>query len=168
MSSLAALTLDLAGVSRLAGVQRPVVSVWRTRYAASAHPFPPPVDSSGGRVLFEAQAVAEWLQQTGRGNNPSAALDAAAHASPPGFDYAHPRHVAVVDALVTALALIDEEPSVSAIESLARRADADDRFMLAELRDAPDAWLAWARDLVDACFTSTRFGPPSRLPWDCT
>lgn len=153
MSSLAALTLDLAGVSRLAGVQRPVVSVWRTRYAASAHPFPPPVDSSGGRVLFEAQAVAEWLQQTGRGNNPSAALDAAAHASPPGFDYAHPRHVAVVDALVTALALIDEEPSVSAIESLARRADADDRFMLAELRDVPDAWLDWARDLVDACFS---------------
>lgn len=62
-------------VAELAGVQRPVVSVWRTRAADTADPFPAPVDP--GQLVFDAEEVGSWLQATGRGNNAEAKDDAA-------------------------------------------------------------------------------------------
>ena len=75
------LLMTLSDVSELARVQRPVVSVWRSRAAHSQSPFPPAVTQRGGQDLFDAQDVATWLSVTGRGNNPDALIDAAAHAT---------------------------------------------------------------------------------------
>ncbi|OIH82846.1 hypothetical protein BLJ79_18035 [Arthrobacter sp. UCD-GKA] len=75
------LTLSLVDVSLLARVQRPVVSMWRTRSRNTATPFPDPVKTSNVQELFDADEVVSWLRQTGRGNNPDAAEDAAAFVS---------------------------------------------------------------------------------------
>jgi len=80
------LLLTLPDVAALARVQRPVVSMWRTRSAGTDRPFPEPAVRSGTQVLLDAHEVAEWLLATGHGNNPDvreelalfAALDAAA------------------------------------------------------------------------------------------
>lgn len=75
-------TITMRGIARLARVQRPVVSMWRTRSRGTDEPFPSPVRDDARGPLFDADAVAVWLIRTGRGNNPDAALDAAAYASP--------------------------------------------------------------------------------------
>lgn len=82
------LLLTLPDVAALARVQRPVVSMWRTRSAGTDHPFPEPAVRSGSQVLLDGHEVADWLVTTGHGNNPDvreeialfAALDAAATA----------------------------------------------------------------------------------------
>lgn len=67
---------DIADVAR---VRRPVVSMWRTRYAHGQFPFPQPV--APGDAQFDAADVARWFRETGRGNNPQAADDVALHTS---------------------------------------------------------------------------------------
>ncbi len=66
-------TLTMQNIADLTSVERPVVSVWRKRYAHSDHPFPDPVP---GTTVFDVAAVADWLRATGRGNNAEAADDA--------------------------------------------------------------------------------------------
>lgn len=61
--------LTLPDVAALAGVQRPVVSMWRSRSARSERPFPAPRDRAGRQELFGAEEVADWLVATGRGND---------------------------------------------------------------------------------------------------
>ncbi len=70
--------LSLTEVARLARVARPVVSMWRTRLAASDRPFPDPVGTDHGRDLFDAESVVTWLERTRLGNNPDARQDAIA------------------------------------------------------------------------------------------
>lgn len=72
-------TLTMQQVAELAGVQRPVVSVWRSRSAGSENPFPAPVDPP--LLAFSADEVGRWLRVTGRGNNPEAQEDAALFSS---------------------------------------------------------------------------------------
>ena len=79
------LQLTLADVARLAKVQRPVVSVWRSRSAGSAVPFPPPFATVRGEERFDAEAIVDWLELTERGNNPDARADLAAFAWPRGM-----------------------------------------------------------------------------------
>lgn len=81
-------TIDMAGVARLARVQRPVVSLWRTRTSASAVPFPRPVTTDP--LTFDAQEVAQWLEETGRGNNKHAAADVTLHTGAVDALAAHP------------------------------------------------------------------------------
>ena len=71
-------TLSMQGIADLAQVKRPVVSVWRTRYADSEQPFPAPVQEDPLR--FDAREVAEWLTETGRGNNEHATVENPIHA----------------------------------------------------------------------------------------
>ncbi len=71
-------TLSMQAIADLARVKRPVVSVWRTRYVDSDHPFPTPVQERPLR--FDAHEVAEWLTETGRGNNEHAAVENPLHA----------------------------------------------------------------------------------------
>ncbi|MGO1950730.1 MAG: hypothetical protein ACTH1D_13925 [Mycobacteriaceae bacterium] len=71
-------TLSMQAIADLAQVKRPVVSVWRTRYADSDHPFPTPVQENPLR--FDAHEVAEWLTETGRGNNEHAVIENPLHA----------------------------------------------------------------------------------------
>lgn len=66
-------TLTMQQVADLAGVQRPVVSTWRRRFADTDVPFPDPVDASS--LVFDAAEVGQWLDHTGRGNNREAAAD---------------------------------------------------------------------------------------------
>ncbi|TDW28940.1 hypothetical protein [Cryobacterium psychrophilum] len=77
-----ALLMTMSDIAALARVQRPVVSVWRTRAARSDTPFPSPVSRRRGQDLFDAHQVGQWLTDTHRGNNPEASMDTAAHAIP--------------------------------------------------------------------------------------
>lgn len=70
-------TLGMQGIADLAQVKRPVVSMWRTRYATSDLPFPAPVQNDPLR--FDAAEVAAWLRDTGRGNNPDADVESPLH-----------------------------------------------------------------------------------------
>lgn len=72
-------TLTMQGIAELAQVRRPVVSMWRARYASSERPFPEP--ESDDPLLFDAVEVAEWLTSTGRGNNPEAGSESPLHSS---------------------------------------------------------------------------------------
>ncbi|HLS64854.1 MAG TPA: hypothetical protein VK060_15840 [Ruania sp.] len=74
---LAGLHVSLLDVAETAHVQRPVVSVWRRRYAGGNDPFPGPVRQRGQQPLFSAAEVASWVQRNGRGNNPEFAIDLA-------------------------------------------------------------------------------------------
>ena len=77
---LAGLHVSLLDVAEIAHVQRPVVSVWRRRYAGGDDPFPSPVRQRGQQPLFSAAEVATWVQRNGRGNNPEFAIDLALRA----------------------------------------------------------------------------------------
>ena len=72
-------TLTMQQIADLTGVQRPVVSMWRRRSESSDVPFPQPLASADLR--FDAGEVATWLEQTGRGNNGDASVEAARHSS---------------------------------------------------------------------------------------
>lgn len=150
------LLIDLAGVARLAGVQRPVASIWRARFHSSADPFPQPAHDKSGRPFFDAMSVAQWLARTDHGNNPTAIADVAAAASPLGFDIAEPAHVASIDAVLTLQAVTDEalaDFTPSALQQLAASVDPDDACLATELSGIDPAWIAWAEVLADAAYS---------------
>lgn len=72
-------TLTMQSIADLTQVRREVVSVWRTRSAGMEHPFPSSL--SADELLFDAGQVGEWLERTGRGNNPDAPLEVLLHSS---------------------------------------------------------------------------------------
>ncbi|WP_052241233.1 hypothetical protein [Microbacterium hominis] len=158
MSTAPPLLIDLAGVARLAGVQRPVASMWRSRFASSPDPFPRAINVGGGRACFEAEQVADWLVRTGHGNNPEARGDAAAAAAPSDFSFSNAAAVAELQALIALCAQVDElaELTPSEIKEAADATDPDDRLLRREIfahvdRGAP--WLAYATRLVDAAYS---------------
>src|SRR5699024_8890845 len=69
----------MQSIADLTQVRREVVSMWRTRFAGSEHPFPPSLSTQ--ELVFEAGEVAAWLEATGRGNNPDAPLEVLLHSS---------------------------------------------------------------------------------------
>ena len=158
MSTAPSLLIDLAGVARLAGVQRPVASMWRSRFAAAPDPFPEPIADEGDRPRFDAEQIADWLARTGHGNNPEARADAAAAATPPDFSFSDASAVAELQALITLQAQIDalDDLSHSEIEEAAAGTDAHDHLLRREItahvaRGAP--WLTFATSLVDAAYS---------------
>ncbi|MEW1980582.1 hypothetical protein AB0333_06605 [Citricoccus sp. NPDC079358] len=135
MAAAPTLLLSLSDVARVARVQRPVVSMWRSRSRASTSPFPAAVERRRGQELFAADAVARWLSDTGRGNNPTAAQDAA------GFSAALSPSFTELTALLTLRSLVDEpltgwEPAD--ILDMADEVDPDDEFLYSELEAAGD------------------------------
>ena len=58
--------LSSADVARLAGVQRPVVSMWRRRYRSGSHPFPTSRGRLHGADRFDRSEILGWLRDTGR------------------------------------------------------------------------------------------------------
>lgn len=66
------MTFTLADIARLAQVERPVVSMWRSRPLAG-QPFPEPLPDGS----FDPETIASWLEATGRGNNPTPRADLA-------------------------------------------------------------------------------------------
>lgn len=146
------LLMTMADVSELARVRRPVVSVWRSRAARSHRPFPPAVTRRGGQELFNALDVATWLSVTGRGNNPDALIDAAAHAT---LHHDSVRADSASGAVTALLALRrslgHKLAGMSAAEllDLADEHDPDDVFVYSEL-DAAGVALVDLAGYVDA------------------
>lgn len=158
MSTAPSLLLDLAGVARLAGVQRPVASMWRSRFASTPDPFPTPVPDESGRLRFKAEQVADWLVRTGHGNNAEAREDAATAAIPWDFSYSDASAVAELQALVALCSQTDDlaELTHGEIEAAAVSIDPLDVLLRREVaahvdRGAP--WLAYATRLVDAAYS---------------
>lgn len=158
MSTAPSLLIDLAGVARLARVQRPVVSTWRARFAATQDPFPKAVTDEIGRPSFNADEVADWLVRTEHGKNPDAREDAAAAATPAGFSFADASAVAELEALIALYAQADglSELTHAQLNDAAAELDPSDCMFHREIaahvgRGAP--WLAYAARLVDAAYS---------------
>lgn len=146
-------------VAALAGVQRPVVTNWARR-----HPdFPAPAASADGRRSYSGRAVVDWLLDTGHGNADPRHLRAelALHTLN-AWQGALPAGV-FVDTL-TALICLHQQydrpvsaPDWTAVLDRAAELDADDTFLLGELRSVPPhlgpALAALADQLVDAAYT---------------
>lgn len=129
----APLLLSLADVARLAGVQRPVSTMWRSRSRGTAHPFPAAVTRRGNQDLFAVDDIAAWLDATGRGNNPEADRDAAAYLGVANLDATELTAVLALRTLaghlLTGLAAED-------LLDLADSIDPDDAFLYRELDGA--------------------------------
>jgi len=137
--------VSLPDIARLANVQRPVVSVWRTRSRGTAFPFPKSKLKNGTQELFASEEIIEWLQATGRGNNPEFKEDSAAHATLARENFS----------LITALLALQQflgQPltQFSSIELVdaADDLDPDDEFIYSEIDAAQDD-LAFIVDYVD-------------------
>ena len=158
MSTPTPLLIGLTGIAGLAGVQRPVVSVWRSRFAKSEESFPTPVRIAAGRPLFDASEVAHWLERTEHGNNANAVADAAASAAPATFDITSPRDVAVVDALLTLRTVtgqpVGSEHFAHVIER-ARQVDPNDDCLTTEMLGSRLELANWADELADAAYSPT-------------
>ena len=158
MPTTPSLLIDLTGVARLAGVQRPVASMWRSRFASTSDAFPPAVNEKSGRLQFDAQMVADWLVRTEHGNNPDAREDAAAAAAPADFSFADSKAVAEVEALIALHAQVDDLGGLThaQIQATANAIDPFDETLQTEIsthlqRGAP--WLDYAARLIDAAFS---------------
>jgi predicted DNA-binding transcriptional regulator AlpA len=146
-------TLTLRDIADLAGVQRPVVSMWRrrTRVRGETVSFPKALPGAGAVERFSRAEVVEWLALTGRGNNPAHRLDAPALSAPVGVS---------LEDLVTLLCLHAHGDSdladltATEREELARRSDPHDEFLLAEVRQlsATDEVMRFVDELVEASF----------------
>lgn len=151
--------ITLKGAADLARVQRSVVSMWRSRFAMSVRPFPAPVVESGRSGLFDAAEVADWLVETGHGNNAEARMDAAASATITEVDLADPTAVAELSALIALHAL--RGGSLARLSQLELRAaaelvDPSDAFLRREIEahaQRAQRWCQFVDQLVDATFT---------------
>ncbi len=142
-------TLSLAQIADLAHVKREVVTMWRNRPLAG-HPFPG--KDSAGR--FDATEMIEYLEATGRGNNPDARVDLALQtvmASDVDAD-----QLRALLALVAArsisqapLSALDAEDLLDLVDDI----DADDEWLWSELEHVDVEGLApMADSLVDAAW----------------
>ncbi len=153
------LQITLSDIAQLAQVQRPVVTMWRSRSKNTASPFPAPVARNGRQELFSTSAVTDWLATTGRGNNPHAAADAAAFSAPLGPE-TKTTHFTALTALLALRALTDTDLAGQDADDLldtADEIDPDDNFLLSELEALGPELLplaAFADLLADASYTS--------------
>lgn len=142
---------DIAGLAR---VQRPVVTVWRRRSRASAHPFPAAQQRRGSQELFLRDDVVSWLEETQRGNNPDVRTDAAAHTV---LVAGGSRDAEALSALLTLHHLTGSpltELTAEELLDLADERDPDDRCLFSELHRAGDlkGLARTAEELVEAAW----------------
>ena len=158
MNETQALRMTLSDVAALAQVQRPVVSMWRKRSAASAHPFPAPAALDAGRDLFDADQVGAWLEATGRGNNTEARYDAAAFAAPAMRDQRETFNA--LTSLLTLKVLTGRQLAPLGTDQLldvADECDPDDRLLYSELEALGDelpALAGYADRLTDSAYSA--------------
>lgn len=152
------LFISLSGIARLAHVQRPVVSMWRTRAAASDLPFPAPIAHDQGSDVFDALEVAAWLEATSRGNNPDVIADAAAFARFDATSRGDDESFHALTALVALRAAADRSIgllSAAELRDLADGVDPDDVSILSEIELLDDELVPMARFvdvLVDGAY----------------
>ena len=150
-----ALLMTMSDIAGLAHVQRPVVSVWRSRSAATDTPFPTPISRQRGVDLFDADQVGSWLAATGRGNNRDATADAAAYAVPDAHDEQTFRGVTALLALRTASDHALSSRTAAELVDLADEHDPDDDLLLREIEALGDTLpilAAYVDALVEAAF----------------
>lgn len=143
-------TLSLADVARIAGVERPVVSMWRRR-VKHGRSFPQP--TSDGR--FPSDEILDYLNDTGRGNNPEARRDAALAVALARHGEATLGNLLILLAVkaVTDATLGEIEPEV--LLDLVDELDPDDDWLFSELEDVDiDDLASQADDLADAAWSS--------------
>ncbi len=157
----AGLHLSLSDIARLAQVRRPVVSTWRTRAAASDLPFPAPLEGAVGEERFDVEAIVEWLETSGRGNNCDVRADAPACSLPAGLSLRDdPLLFAGLTALLCLKVISGVElggASPSDVHEIAAVADQDDRLLRRELEQLGPrlgAVAEYADQLADAAFGS--------------
>ncbi|MFJ7205220.1 hypothetical protein ACIQWR_16960 [Streptomyces sp. NPDC098789] len=159
----------MSEIATLAGVKRPVVSTWRRRYSD----FPAPVAENAGRPLFDGGEVTHWLISAGLGNTDPAELrtEVALFGIAALTDRFTAWQLIEVIGSLLCLRKLDARPLAgadspggsaandqtlwSAVMRRAERMDAEDEFILRELRsmDAAAAPLAClAEDLVEAAY----------------
>lgn len=144
--------LSLSDIARLAQVQRPVVTVWRSRSRGTDTPFPEPAQTNGSQDLFDTAEIISWLQATGRGNNPEFDADAAA------FSNIARDNFHSVSALLVLRQLWDRPFKGLGSEDLldaADEIDPDDEFVYSELEAVSDRLeflAAYVDKLVDASY----------------
>lgn len=150
-------TLTLADVAALAGVRRPVVSMWRTRPCA-AGAFPSSVLTEDGVEQFGAHAVVQWLEASGRGNNADPAAALALHLRPPSPT---PEGMRLASALITLRALAGEPLEAFDAEDLVELADETDpadRMLTREIARSGAGLLEQSARFVDAVVDAS-YGP---------
>ncbi|HLL35869.1 MAG TPA: hypothetical protein VK545_18730 [Streptomyces sp.] len=154
--------ITYAEIAALAQVQRPVPTTWSRRYPD----FPAPVAHEDGRPLFDAREVVDWLTETGRGNADPRHLRAELVLHTLAAWRTPTLSASVLVGALTALTCLrqqyDYEVSGESWEALMARAtdlDAEDQFLLSELRSIPDAdrtgpaLAALADELTEAAYT---------------
>lgn len=144
--------LSMSQIAQLARVERPVVTVWRTRSEGSALPFPAPVAVDGGTMRFSADDVVQWLESTGRGNNRSVSADLGAHRDAPASASADS-----VTALIALRAAVGRPLAGFSRHALLDAADAvdpDDDCLFTEIEaiGARADLVRYVDELVDASF----------------
>lgn len=144
--------LSLSDIARLTNVQRPVVSVWRSRSKSSAAPFPESATRNGKQEFFDATEIVAWLETTGRGNNAHIAEDMTAHTLGARADFIS------VSALLALSAMSGERLSDLDYEDLldlADETDPEDAFIYSEIEALDQASLPlvkYTERLIDAAF----------------
>jgi hypothetical protein len=129
--------VSLADIARLARVQRPVVSMWRKRPTARGViiPFPQPRATRDAHDVFDLAEVLDWLEQTGRGKNVEARVEAPlvlSHVTRDGDS----AESAALEALLVLGAMSDRpltDMAAHEILDLADELDPDDDFAFTEL-----------------------------------
>ncbi|MEV8566033.1 hypothetical protein AB0436_10720 [Streptomyces sp. NPDC051322] len=170
--SLAAAPLvSMSEIATLAQVKRPVVSTWRRRH----RDFPGPVTASVSRPLFDGGQVAEWLIMTGLGNADPAVLrpEIALFGIAAQREHFSARQLVEVLGSLLCLRKLDNRPLAASVADRvgrtpdddqelwaavlhrAERIDAEDEFVLRELRSAGAVaapLVRLAEDLVEAAY----------------
>jgi hypothetical protein len=172
--------VTMTDIAAMAKVRRPVVSTWRRRYAD----FPQPVAAPGASPRFHGREVVDWLVSTGLGKADAGDLRAelALHTLVSAADWFGPRElVETISALLclrhfagTPLVVEGATPRTSPVRegdsgdgtdperiwdhlmARAERLDAEDGFLLRELRAAGSPAVPLIRlceDLVEAAFS---------------
>lgn len=168
------LSMTLQDIADLAHVQRPVVSMWRKRSSVTV-PFPVPRRDPDGQERFGIDQVVDYLEATGRGNNPTARADAAAYAMWSGTAVERGTTARTLSALL-ALRKLTGEPlqpmDADEILDLADDADPDDDCLFREIEASadPEADARAAEALVEAAWDVQRaharvMGERFRVAW---
>lgn len=141
-------------IAELAGVRRPVVTVWRRRHADT---FPRPAGGDASRPLFDAREVVDWLVATGR--KPANVYEGLhQHILSHLGETLGPADLVAYGTALICLRLLDDDEPLAGAEPLierARRVDPRDRMLLSEIGSLPDEAdrLAEAMDnLVEAAW----------------
>lgn len=151
------LRISLADIARLAQVKRPVVSMWRRRFANGDQSFPPALAKEGGIEYFDALQVARWLEGTQHGNNSDAAAEVALYARPAlvPSDERWPSRVLALLALRAVHGSSVASLGFDDLLDLADEVDPDDECLYREveaLGENARRTAAYIDELVDAAF----------------